>query len=180
MRRSEQATRSQNDRSSRAVKDASWSPDGTESGKGPSSRRVIIIVSVILAAWVGFSYWAMEYGDDAESMLLDDARGPVNTVEVTNDVAPIVYFVPCADERCEETPKGNHRADFNQLTQGHAQEIQVTRTKETTVTYGVFDETSRVIGCIDIVTTKSKLDVVRKSLSEIMTSCVADDTRSVT
>ena len=148
-----------------------WTPQDTEATRGPSVRRVIIIVSVVLLVWVGFSYWAMEYGQTGEVLFADKSRGPYNTVEVTNDVAPIIYFVPCDDRACQELPEGAHRGDFNQVTEGHSQALRVTRSKETTVTYGVFDENRRLTGCLEFVSTKVEVGVIHKTVSEIATSC---------
>lgn len=159
---------------SKLGKNVEWVPDGAQKASGPSPRRILVIVSLILVGWIAFSYWLVEYGESNGSLVLGESDGPHNVVKMKNDSTRNVYFVPCDDLACRELPRGNHPSDFNLVTPGNSQELEVTRTKETVVTYGVFDGSRSLQGCLSFRSTKQKLEATSKTLTESMASC--DDT----
>lgn len=154
------------------LQNTQWKPDGRVSSRPPSRRKIIVILMIAAVVWLVPSL-LIESLNLVEDPFKNGLKLPLayNHVEITNDLPVNVYFVPCVDAECKDTPGGTHPADYGLVTTGHSQKLKVVRSQDEVVTFQVINDLRITRGCLHFLSTKEKLDVVQKNLSSVIQAC---------
>lgn len=164
------------------LKKVPWSPESPESDGHPPGfawKRLLVVGTITVIAWIGLALvlQSKPVQTDEQAILPSTTErvGPYNIVEVTNDSTEALYFARCSNDTCSDLVNGEHRGDYNLITPGNIDRLEVFRGKDQHSYFAVIDDSRTRRGCLDFAPDNDKQPAKHVKLSQVIVDCSSQE-----